>query len=94
MASVYILYSKEKGTFYTGSCICFDERLAQHLKNAFPNSFTSYIDDWEVFLLIDELHYRQARNIEKHIKKMKSKIYIRNLQKYPNIVIKLKEMYQ
>jgi putative endonuclease len=35
------------------------------------------------------LSYSQARSVETHIKKMKSKIYIQNLKKYPELLINL-----
>lgn len=47
-------------------------------------------EDWELYLSIDELTYQQARLIEIHIKKMKSKTYIQNLAKYPEIIERLK----
>lgn len=47
-------------------------------------------NDWEIFFTIEDLKYRQARDIEKHIKNMKSKKYITNLEKYPEIIEKLK----
>jgi len=40
------------------------------------------------------LDYEQARKIEKQIKRMKSKKYIENLKKYPDIVKKLIEKYK
>ena len=94
MAVVYILHSKKIDSFYTGSCKDFDGRFEQHLSKFYPNSHTSKADDWTPFLVIDNLSYSQARNIEKHIKKMKSKVYIRNLRKYPNIIHRLKEKYK
>ena len=93
MASVYILYSKKIGKFYTGSCKDLSERLKQHTNQTFADSFTSKAVDWEIFFNIDDLNYEQARKIEKHIKRMKSAVYIRNLKKYPEMVDKLKEKY-
>jgi putative endonuclease len=31
--------------------------------------------------------------IEKHIKRMKSRVYIENLKKYPDVINRLKEKY-
>jgi len=42
---------------------------------------------------LDDLTYAQARMIETHIKRMKSRKYIENLMKYPAIAEKLKEKY-
>ena len=88
MASVYILFSKEFNRFYTGSCKEVKFRIMQHLEKLYKDSFSAKADDWESFLTIDNIEYRQARNIERHIKKMKSKQYITNLKKYPEIVEK------
>ena len=94
MATVYILYSLELNKFYIGSCDDLQIRLQQHLFKGFGNSFTSQVADWVVFFSIDNLDYHQCRCIEQHIKKMKSKIYIQNLKKYPDIVLQLVEKYK
>ena len=93
MASVYILFSKKLDRFYTGSCDNLDYRIEQHLNKDFIKSFTAKTDDWELFFFVDHLQYVQARLIEGHIKKMKSKVYIQNLKKYPEIMQKLIDKY-
>lgn len=93
MASVYILFSKQLNKFYTGSCKDFSYRIDQHFNKEIAKSFTTIVDDWELYISIDNLHYEQARLIEKRIKRMKSRIYIQNLKLYPDIVERLKEMY-
>ena len=76
-----------------GSCLDFQFRFEDHLHKVYPRSFTSNSNDWQLFLLLENLSYAQARSIEKHIKKMKSKVYIQNLVKYSDIIVKLKERY-
>jgi len=93
MASVYILYSKKLDRFYTCSCEELNYRIDQHLNKDFSKGFTAKTDDWELFFFVDDLGYKQARMIEKHIKQMKSKIYIQNLKKYPEIIKKLITQY-
>jgi len=93
MASVYILFSKQLNIFYIGSCKDLSYRIDQHLNKEFIRSFTAKADDWVLHISIDDLIYEQARLIELHIKKMKSKVYIQNLLKYPDIIQKLKEQY-
>ena len=93
VASVYILYSKSLDRFYTGSCNDISYRTDQHLNKEHIKSFTARADDWILFWHYDDLNYKQAREIEVHIKKMKSKIYIQNLKEYPEIILKLKEKY-
>ncbi len=94
MASVYILYSKTLEKYYIGSCLNLDERLAEHRNKIYSDSFTSIVCDWELFYCLDDLEYKQARNIELHIKKMKSCTYIENLKVYAEISLKLKEKYK
>lgn len=66
------------------------ERLFEHVHHVFTNSFTQRSDDWELFLEIQCANIIQARAIEFHIKRMKSKRYIRNLVKFPEMIEKLK----
>ena len=94
MATVYIIYSNSIDTFYIGSCLNLKQRLEQHRDKTFNDSFTRRASDWKLFLKIDNLDYRQARKIENHIKKMKSRKYINNLKKYPEIIYKLIQKYQ
>lgn len=93
MASVYILHSKKLNRFYKGSCLDFQFRFEDHLNKVYTGSITSNSEGWQLFLLKENLSYTQARSIEKHIKKMKSKVYIQNLVKYPDIINKLKMRY-
>src|SRR4029077_16536118 len=60
MASVYILYSTKLDRFYTGSCNSFQFRFEDHLNKVYSTSFTSNSDDWQLFLLIEDLSYSQA----------------------------------
>ena len=89
MAYVYILHSETINKFYIGSCENLALRLKQHKEKEFESSFTSNVDDWVLFFSIDNLDGRQARWIETQIKRMKSAIYIKNLKRYPEIVLKL-----
>ena len=89
MAAVYILHSESKNRFYIGSCNNLIERLEQHRTKTFSSSFTSNNGDWELYYSIQNLDYNSARNIESHIKRMKSKEYIQNLKKYPEMTQKL-----
>ncbi len=94
MATVYILHSVKLGRFYTGSCLDLKERIIQHQIHEFKTAFTAKSNDWILFLVIENLEYNQARNIEKHIKSMKSSKYIRNLKLYPEMTTKLIAKYQ
>ena len=93
MYSVYILHSVKLNKFYTGFTSNFDLRLQFHF-NSENRKFTHNATDWTLFLKIDCENKNQALLIEKHIKKMKSKIYIQNLLKYPEIIQKLLSVYK
>ena len=93
MATVYILFSKTIDKYYIGSCIDISERMKEHNSKKFKSSYTSKVSDWIVVFQIDDLEYSQARDIETHIKRMKSRKYIKNLCKYPDISNKLKLKY-
>ena len=86
MASVYILHSKKQNSFYIGSCKDLEERIIQHKDKKFKECFTSNQDDWEIYLEFGSLTYKQARSIENHIKKMKSKKHVENLKRYPEMI--------
>ncbi|WP_125718715.1 GIY-YIG nuclease family protein [Flavobacterium ustbae] len=90
---VYILHSKKLNRYYIGYTKDFDLRLEFH-KNAPSNKFTANANDWTLFLNFSCSSKTQALSIEKHIKKMKSKIYIENLIKYPEIIDKLLLKYK
>jgi putative endonuclease len=60
----------------------------------YKDAFTSRGVPWVLYLSIDGLLSEKAYQIERHIKKMKSKKYIENLKSYPEIIIKLKEQYK
>jgi len=94
MATTYILYSQSANRYYIGSCFNFDERLLEHKAGKYDNAYTSIAKDWKTFLVIEDLDYYQARSIENHIKKMKSRKYIQNLIIYPEIIEKLKERFK
>jgi putative endonuclease len=89
---VYILKSEKLNRFYIGYTSDFDIRFEFH-QNSESHKFTYNADDWELFLKIDCHNKSQALAIEKHIKAMKSKIYIENILKYPEIITKLKNKH-
>ena len=92
MDCVYILHSKTLNRYYIGFTTDFETRL-EFNRNAASHKFTAKADDWNVFLIIDCQNKLQGLSIEKHIKNMKSKTYIENLKKYPEIIVKLKDKY-
>jgi putative endonuclease len=66
----------------------------QHNSGFYGNKkFTSAANDWVEFLQITCVSLGQARKIEAHIKKMKSRHYIHNLKRYPEMISQLKLKY-
>ena len=94
MAAVYVLFSPELNRYYIGSCNEMGVRLQQHLNDAMEGGFTSRASDWQIWFLAEGLEYGQARRIEKHIKKMKSRKYLEDLIRHKEIFAKLKDKYQ
>lgn len=94
MHYVYIIFSESLKRFYIGETIDLSKRLVEHNEGIYARSFTKKAQDWELFLTVTCENKTQAIQIEKHIKRMKSVIYIKNLKLYPEIAEKLKEKYK
>jgi putative endonuclease len=95
MAYCYILYSPTINRFYVGSTeLEPEQRLELHnIQYYGDKKFTARANDWALFLEIQCNSVQQARKIESHIKRMKSKTYIKNLKKYPELREKLIAKY-
>ena len=91
--TVYILHSEKLNRYYTGYTNNLEERLLFH-KHPESRKFTAKANDWMLFFTIKCNSKKQALSIEKHVKRMKSKKYIQNLKKYPEIIEKLLLKYQ
>ena len=86
---VYILISHTLDKFYIGQTSDLPLRLKEHSGKYYNKAFTKKGTDWELFLSFQCKNRTQARKIESHIKKMKSKKYISNLKLYPELIAKL-----
>ena len=86
---VYILFSEQLNRFYTGATSNFDVRMYFHFNDIQTRKFTKKANDWQLFLKIDCSTRANALKIERHIKLMKSSVYINNLKKYPEMIDKL-----
>ena len=83
----YILYSKSINHYYIGHTSDIEERLKLHNTGSFGGkSYTYKTSDWGIYLLIPCETREQAVYVELRIKKMKSRKYIENLKKYPEII--------
>ena len=89
----YILHSEKLSKYYVGYSSDLDIRIMFH-KNSQPRKFTYKAKDWKLYYKIDCTSKSQGKAIEAHIKRMKSKVYIQNLKKYPEIAQKLKNKYR
>jgi len=89
---VYILHSETFSRFYIGYTSNFDVRTTFH-ENSDSRKFTYNAKDWKLYLKIACQSQEQAMGVERHIKKMKSKVYIQNLKRYPEMSLKLLDKY-
>ncbi len=89
----YILYSKKLDKFYIGATrLSPIIRKERHLLEYYGNSkYTARASDWILYYEIECSTFTQALKIENHIKRMKSKSYIKNLVQYPEMTTKLLE---
>jgi putative endonuclease len=89
---VYILKSEVSDRFYVGQTSDIESRLKRH-NEGHANKFTLRFRPWTIFHLIECTSREQAKKIEAHIKRAKSKKYIADLKNYPAIEERLMEKY-
>jgi putative endonuclease len=83
----YIIYSAHLDKYYVGETSDFSNRIEMH--NIGFSTFTSKAKDWKLYLLIPCPDKPIALKIEAHIKSMKSRKYIENLARYPEMLAKV-----
>ncbi len=93
MCYTYIIYSKKVDKYYIGSCrTSVEVRINKHNNTHYgTKSYTAIANDWKLVLSFDCSEYSHALRLEKKIKSMKSRIYIANLLKYPEMRSKILE---
>ena len=94
IAFVYIIKSKKTNAFYIGETDDLENRIHWHNNLKLNTNTTKSGIPWEFFYTINCESRSQARKIEKHLKRMKSRKYLINLRKYPEISMKLLEKYK
>jgi putative endonuclease len=89
----YILFSKKLNRFYIGACQeSLFQRIDKHNTHFYKGKhFTDAAEDWDFFLKIPTQAYTHALRLERKIKSMKSIKYIDNLNKYPEMVVRIIE---
>lgn len=93
MYLVYVIESIKDGTFYIGKTSNFEDRLIWHNSFERSQSVTKRKRPWQHFYTLEVENQIVAGKLEKHIKGMKSRKYILNLAKYPEIGQRLIEKY-
>ena len=77
---VYILYSEVLDRYYIGVTSDLEARLEKHITHYYGKThFTAKANDWRLCLSINCFNEKQAKCIERHIKKSKSRQYVESL---------------
>ena len=93
MHYVYVIESELDGSFYIGKTSAIENRLEFHNSVELNKGITKRKIPWIYYFVMEVPNARIAGAIENHIKRMKSRRYIENLRKYPEIGQKLLEKY-
>lgn len=93
MYFVYVIESLKDKSFYIGKTSDLDNRLAWHNSEELNQGVTKRKIPWKYFYTLEVDNSKIAGKIESHIKKMKNRKYILNLERYPEIAQKLIERY-
>ena len=91
---VYIIYSSSLNRFYTGTTDDVSRRILEHNSSKYPNSFTSKGIPWEPFLEIECKSSEQAYKVEKFIKQMRSRTFIRRLKNEPDFLAAILQKFE
>ena len=86
---VYILFSQKLNRFYVGMTENLDQRILHHNNPIDSNKFTSRGIPWTLFMSIPCQSKEHGQKLERLIKSKKSKVFIENLKKYPELVEKI-----
>jgi len=94
MPFVYVLFSAKLDRYYIGSTqLTPDIRLQQHNTKHQPGSYTGKGIPWILVLSFSVATMQEAMAIERHCKRMKSRSYLENLLRYPEMQERLKNRY-
>ena len=93
MYSVYVIQSEFDISFYIGKTSDLTKRLLYHNSPQMNVGITKRKIPWHYYYVLEVENSALAGKIENHIKRMKSRSYIMNLKKYPEIGEKLIEKY-
>ena len=93
MHFVYIIQSLADHSFYIGRTSDLEKRLEYHNSIDKNVGRTRNKIPWEYYFTLRVDNASIAAKIEGHIKSMKSRVYIENLVKYPEIAQRLIKRY-
>jgi len=93
MHFVYIIQSMKDESFYIGKTADMESRLIWHNSLELNQGVTKRKIPWKNFFILEVKSSTTTGKIENHIKRMKSRKYILNLTKYPEMGQKLIEKY-
>jgi putative endonuclease len=93
MYFVYVIESLKDGGFYIGKTSDLTARLRWHNSKELNKGVTRSKMPWRYFYTLEVGNPGTSGKIENHIKRMKSREYVLNLAKYPEIGKKLIEKY-
>ena len=86
MYFVYIIYSDKLNRYYVGTTDDVERRLSEHNHDFYKNSFTSKGIPWDLKLSYKTPSSQKAYDLERFIKKMKSRVFIEKILADPNIL--------
>ena len=86
---VYLLFSPNKNRFYVGCTNELNKRILEHNTGFYKKYSTHFTSDCELYYSLQCETLSLALKIEKHIKRMRNRMYFANLVKYPEIGQKL-----
>jgi len=84
---LYIIYSKKINRYYIGETPDVTIRINLHNQHYFKRNFTKASSDWELRLSFECETKSEALFLEKFIKRMKSKVFIKKTIKNPLILV-------
>ena len=87
MFFTYILFSEKLNRFYIGTTDDVEKRLLEHNSVFYSNSFTSKGIPWELKFTYACDSSKQAYDLERFIKKMKSRKFIERFIEDERIII-------
>ena len=86
MHFLYILYSESADRYYVGETANLENRIHAHIEHKYKKAFTKAAEDWKVVLEMRLEEKEDVLFLERFIKKMKSKVFIKKIIANPEIL--------